>query len=131
MEAMQAVVLTQLQLDNMLREAARQGASLAVAELRTEIHQSPDEVTLQRLRTYLSNPGGLYNPHNSWAHSGIIRQIEPTPRGKPKSSAWFMKFQRESGLSGCYTRPSPAYGRRREWSFADIRLAWEIYYRRS
>jgi hypothetical protein len=131
MEAMQAVVLTHIQLDNMLREAARQGAALAVAELRKEIHQSPDDITLQRLRTYLSNPGCLPEPHDSWAHSGVIRHIEPTPRGKPKSSAWFVKFQRESGLSGCYTRPSPAYGRRREWSFADIRLAWETYYRRS
>ncbi len=41
-----------------------------------------------------------------------------------------LKFQRESGLADCFTRPSPAYGRRREWSFADIRLAWTAYYRR-
>lgn len=130
MEPMQALVLTATQLDDMLREAARQGAALAVAELRKEIHQSPDDVTLQRLRTYLSNPVSISNPNDFWAHSGIVRQIELTPRGKPKSSAWFMKFQRETGLVDCYTRPSPAYGRRREWSFADIRLAWEVYYRR-
>ncbi|MDD1498993.1 hypothetical protein PVA19_11275 [Agrobacterium sp. CNPSo 3708] len=129
MEAMQALVLTDHQLDELLREAARQGAALAVAELRKEIHQSPDDVTLQRLRTYLTNPASIPNPNDCWAHSGIIRQIELTPRGKPKSSAWFMKFQRETGLVDCYTRPSPAYGRRREWSFSDIRLAWETYYR--
>ncbi|MGV2114593.1 hypothetical protein ACQZ46_25500 [Agrobacterium salinitolerans] len=130
MEAVQAVVLTHVQLDNLLREAARQGAALAVSELRKEIQQSPDDVTLQRLRAFLHDPSSIPNPHECWAHSGIIRQIELTPRGKPKSSAWFMTFQRQTGLAGCYTRPSPAYGRRREWSFADIRLAWEAYYRR-
>lgn len=130
MEPMQAVVLTSHQLSEMLREAARQGAALAVAELRKNIHQSPDDVTLQRLRTYLHDPASIPSSQECWAHSGIIRQIALTPRGKPKSSAWFMKFQRETGLAGCYTRPSPAYGRRREWSFADIRLAWETYYRR-
>ncbi|MGV1905067.1 hypothetical protein [Agrobacterium cavarae] len=123
-------MLSHTQLDDMLREAARQGAALAVAELRKEIHQSPDDVTLQRLRTYLTNPSSIPNPNDCWAHSGIVCQIELTSRGKPKSSAWFMKFQRETGLVDCYTRPSPAYGRRREWSFADIRLAWEGYYRR-
>ncbi|QDG94781.1 hypothetical protein NIBR502774_18940 (plasmid) [Rhizobium sp. NIBRBAC000502774] len=130
MEPMQALVLTGSQLDDMLREAARQGAALAVAELRKDIHQSPDDVTVQRLRGYLHDPASIPNPQDCWAHSGVIRQIEPTPRGKPKSSAWFMKFQRETGLAGCYTRLSPAYGRRREWSFADIRLAWDSYYRR-
>lgn len=130
MEPMQALVLTQHKLDDLLREAARQGAALAVAELRKDIHQSPDDATLQRLRSYLANPESVPNPQDCWAHSGIIRQIEPTQRGRPKSSAWFMKFQRETGLGGCYTRPSPAYGRRREWSFADIRLAWNAYYRR-
>lgn len=130
MEPTQALVLTAMQLDDMLKAAARQGAALAVAELRKDLHQSPDDVTLQRLRTYLRDPSSLPNPYECWAHSGIIRQIESTPRGKPKSSAWFMKFQRDTCLAGCYTRPSPAYGRRREWSFADIRLAWEVYYRR-
>lgn len=130
MDAMQALVLTTTQLDDMLREAARQGAALAVADLRKEIHQSPDDITLQRLRAFLQNPSSIPNSNDCWAHSGIVRQIELTPRGKPKSSAWFMTFQRQTGLAGCYTRPSPAYGRRREWSFADIRLAWESYYRR-
>jgi hypothetical protein len=130
MDAMQALVLTGHQLEELLREAARQGAALAIAELRKEIHQSPDDVTLQRLRTYLTNPASIPNPNDCWAHSGIIRQIESTSRGKPKSSAWFMGFQRQTGLAGCFTRPSPTYGRRREWCFADIRLAWETYYRR-
>lgn len=130
MEPLQAVVLTQMQLSEMLREAARQGAALAVAELRKDIHQSPDDATLQRLRTYLHEPSSIANPQECWAHSGVIRQIELTPSGKAKSSAWFMSFQRQSGLAGCFTRPSPTYGRRREWSFADIRLAWEVYYRR-
>ncbi|MFK0207722.1 hypothetical protein [Agrobacterium sp. NPDC090283] len=130
MEPMQALVLTNTQLETMLREAARQGAALAVAELRKDIHQSPDDVTLQRLRTFLCDPASVPNPHECWAHSGIVRQIEPTPRGKPKSTAWFMKFQRETGLANCFTRQSPGFGRRREWSFADIRLAWETYYRR-
>jgi len=130
MDALQALVLTNGQLQDMLQEAARQGATLAVAELRKELHQSPDEATLQELRAYLKNPASIPNPRDRWAHSGVIRQLEPTPRGKLKSSAWFMKFQRETRLGECFNRPSPAYGRRREWTFEDIRLAWEVYYRR-
>lgn len=127
---MQALVLTQHKLDELLREAARQGAALAVADIRREMQQSPEDVTLQSLRRFLQDPESIPNPSERWAHSGIIRQIETTARGTAKSTAWFMKFQRETGLAGCYTRPSPAYGRRREWSFADIKLAWDAYYRR-
>lgn len=130
MEAIQALVLTNAQLHDMLTEAARQGATLAVAELRSELHQSPEDATLQKLRAYLADPATVPNPRDQWAHSGLIRQIEPTPRGKPKSTAWFMKFQRETGLADCFNRPSPGYGRRREWSFFDIKLAWDVYYRR-
>ncbi|MCJ9668525.1 MULTISPECIES: hypothetical protein [unclassified Neorhizobium] len=130
MEALRALVLTDTQLRDMLAEAAKQGAALAVAELRAQLHQTPDDGVLQKLRTYLADPASLANPHDHWAHSGIIRQIEAMSRGKPKSTAWFMKFQRETGLSECFNRPSPAYGRRREWSFFDIRLAWDTYYRR-
>lgn len=130
LEPMQALVLTQHKLDELLQEAARQGAALAVADIRREMQQSPEDVTLQSLRRFLQDPASIPNPSERWAHSGIIRQIEPTARGTAKSTAWFMKFQRETGLAGCYTRPSPAYGRRREWSFADIKLAWDAYYRR-
>lgn len=130
MEALQAVVLTDAQLRKMLTEAAREGAVLAVSELRAQLHQSPDETTLRKLSAYLADPASIANPQDLWAHSGIIRDIEPTPRGKPKSAAWFMKFQRETHLNECYSRPSPAYGRRREWSFFDIKLAWDAYYRR-
>lgn len=127
---MQAVVLSGTQLRDLLTEAARQGAAFAVEALRADLRQSPEETTLQNLRAYLADPATVSNPQDQWAHSGLIRQIEPTPRGKPKSTAWFMKFQRETGLTDCSTRPSPAYGRRREWCFADIRLAWNAYYRR-
>lgn len=128
MEAIQALVLTNAQLCEMLTEAARRGAAMAVAELRAELHQTPEDTTLQKLRAYLSDPASLSNPHEHWAHSGLICRIEPKLNGKPKSAAWFMKFQRETGLVDCFTRPSPAFGRRREWSFADIRLAWNAYY---
>lgn len=130
MEAVQALVLTNVQLREMLTEAAREGAKRAVQELRTELHQTPEDTALQKLRAYLSDPATVPNPHDQWAHAGFIRQIEPTPRGKPKSTAWFMKFQRETGLVDCFTRPSPSFGRRREWCFADIKLAWDVYYRR-
>ena len=106
MEAMQAVVLTSTQLRDMLAEAARTGAALAVEALRAELHQAPDDATLQKLRAYLADPTSLANPYDHWANSGIIRQIAQTPRGKPKSPAWFMKFQRETGLSGCFNRQS-------------------------
>ncbi|MER8995571.1 hypothetical protein [Mesorhizobium sp. M0678] len=130
MEAMQALVLTSTQLRDMLTEAARQGAALAVAELRADLQQTPEDATLQKLRSYLADPASLANPNDHWAHSGLIRRIQTTARGKPKSTAWFMRFQRETGLNECFTRPSPAYGRRREWSFADIGLAWDAYYRK-
>ncbi|AMY00700.1 hypothetical protein AB0V79_27180 [Mesorhizobium ciceri] len=130
MDALQALVLTNTQLRDMLTEAARQGATLAVAELRADLHQAPEDVTLQKLRGYLADPASLSNPNDHWAHSELIRRIQPTASGKPKSTAWFMRFQREAGLNGCFTRPSPAYGRRREWSFYDIKLAWETYYRK-
>ncbi|MGP4804250.1 hypothetical protein ACSV5G_10810 [Agrobacterium cavarae] len=130
MEPVQALVITNNQLDDMLKEAARQGAALAVAELRKEIHQSPDDVTLHKLRAYFNDPSSVPNPHELWAHSGIIRQVELKPNGKSKSTTWFMKFQRETRLNECFSRPSPGYGRRREWSFADIRLAWNSYYLR-
>ncbi|MER9474365.1 hypothetical protein [Mesorhizobium sp. M0520] len=130
MEALQALVLTSTQLRDMLMEAARQGAALAVAELRTDLHQTPEDATLQKLRSYLADPASLPNPTDHWADSGLIRRIQSTARGKPKSTAWFMKFQRETGLNECFTRQSSAYGRRREWTFVDIRLAWDSYYRK-
>lgn len=129
MEAMQALVLTSTQLHDMLIEAAKQGAALAVQELRADLRQAPEDATLQKLRGYLADPGSLSNPSDYWAHSEIIRRIQPTGSGKPRSTAWFMKFQRQTGLNECMTRPSPAYGRRREWTFADISRAWRAYYR--
>ncbi|WP_192244364.1 hypothetical protein [Mesorhizobium silamurunense] len=128
MEALQALVLTSAQLRDMLTEAARQGAALAVEELRADLHQAPDDTNLQKLRNYLADPASLSNPNDHWAHSELIRRIQTAAHGKPKSTAWFMKFQRETWLNKCFTRPSPAYGRRREWTFADIRLAWDTYY---
>jgi hypothetical protein len=130
MEAMQALVLTSTQLRDMLTEAAKRGAALAVQELRADLHQTPDEATLQKLRSYLADPASLPNPQDHWAHSELIRRVQQTASGKPKSSAWFMKFQRETRLNECFTRPSPGYGRRREWTFADIKLAWDAYYRK-
>lgn len=128
MDAIPAVVLTQSQLNDMLEKAGQHAAELAVRQLRSELQQSPEQATLERLRGYLADPSIIANPREQWAHAGIIREIQPTPRGKPKSTAWFMRFQRESGLKGCPTRSSPVFGRRREWTFSDIRLAWLAYY---
>jgi len=130
MEALRALVLTDLQLQELLAEAAKQGAAIAIGELRADLHQSPDDKVLQRLRTYLTDPGSVPSPRECWAHSGIICRIQPSAHGKARSTAWFMKFQRETGLHECQTRQSPTYGRRREWTFADIKLAWDTYYRR-
>ena len=130
MEAMQAVVLTHTQLTELLEQTGRRAAQTVVEELRSELREGPDERTLHQLRAFLDDPASIPNPHEHWAHSGIIRAVRPTPRGKPNSVAWFMKFQRESGLAGCRHRPSPAHGRRKEWSFTDIRLAWTTYYHR-
>lgn len=73
MEAMPAVVLSGAHLRDLLTEAAREGAKLAVQELRAYLHQTPEDATLQKLRAYLSDPASVPNPHDQWAHSGIIR----------------------------------------------------------
>lgn len=127
---MHALVLTDAQLRELLTEAARQGAALAVEELRAELRQSPDDATLQELRAYISDPGTQPDPYGKWAHSGIVRNIQLTSHGKPKSTAWFMRFQRETGLGQCHARQSAGHGKRREWAFADIKLAWDAYYGR-
>ncbi|MCI5076862.1 hypothetical protein [Oricola sp.] len=130
MEGIPAVVLTHDQLSEMLESAGQRAAELAVKRLRSELQQSPEQATLERLRGYLADPATVADPRSLWAHSGIIREVQPTPRGKPKSVAWFMKFQRETGLKDCSTRRSPTHGRRKEWTFADIGLAWGVYYGR-
>ncbi|MET3524407.1 hypothetical protein [Mesorhizobium abyssinicae] len=130
MEALQALVLTSTQLRDMLTEAAKRGAALAIEDLRADLQQAPDDSTLQKLRGYLVDPASIANPCDYWAHSELIRRIQITARGRPKSIAWFMKFQRQTGLRECHTRLSPVFGRRREWMFTDIRLAWEAYYRK-
>ncbi|MCW1410728.1 MULTISPECIES: hypothetical protein [Rhizobium] len=78
---MHALVLTEMQLREMLAEAAKQGAVLAVDELRAQLHQAPDDAALQKLRAYLADPASLANPHDHWAHSGIIRQITAASNG--------------------------------------------------
>ena len=128
MEAIQAVVLTETQLREMLEEAGKHAARLIAEDLRSELRQGPDERTLERLRAYIEDPAAISNPNEHWAHSAIIREIRPTSRGNAKSVAWFMKFQRETGLRDCRTQKCPVHGRRREWTFADIRLAWQVYY---
>lgn len=127
---MHALVVTDAQLRELLTEAARQGAAYAVEELRAELRQSPDDATLAELRAYIADPATQPDPHGKWAHSGIIRHIQLTARGKPKSTAWFMRFQRETGLGQCHTRQSAGHGKRREWTFADIKLAWDAHYGR-
>ncbi|MDX8521753.1 hypothetical protein [Mesorhizobium dulcispinae] len=77
MEALQALVLTNAQLRELLTAAAKQGAALAVRELRADLHQTPEDASLQKLRAYLADPASLANPQGHWAHSGIIRQIHP------------------------------------------------------
>ncbi|MFD1983335.1 hypothetical protein ACFSOZ_11720 [Mesorhizobium newzealandense] len=47
MDAMPALVLTSLQLRDMLTEAAKQGAVLAVQELRADLRQAPEDATLK------------------------------------------------------------------------------------
>ncbi len=53
---MQAIVLTGTQLRDLLTESSKQGAALAVAELRAEWHQTPEDSTLRKLRNYLADP---------------------------------------------------------------------------
>ena len=128
MEATQALVLTHAQLREMMEQAGRHAARIVVEELKSELRQEPEERILQQLRAYIEDPASVPNPREHWAHSGIIRTIRTTSSDKPKSAAWFMRFQKETGLNACSSRPSPVHGRRKEWTFADIRLAWGAYY---
>ncbi|WP_292321244.1 hypothetical protein [Mesorhizobium sp.] len=76
---MQALVLTSIQLRDMLTEAAKQGAALAVQELRADLLQAPEDVTLQTLRRYLADPASLSNPREP---AGFNRRqvASPNPR---------------------------------------------------
>ena len=56
----------------------RQGAALAVRKLRANLHQTPDDATLQKLRGYLANPASLSNPNDHWAHNGLAVPLART-----------------------------------------------------
>ncbi|RNC90774.1 MAG: hypothetical protein ED558_17470 [Oricola sp.] len=123
-----AITLTEPQLQELLVAAGRLAAEQVVAELRASLVQDPREQTLLRLRGFLQDPSTITDPRAQWADSALIRRIRPNRQGKPKSVAWFMKFQKATGLCNCPNRRSPNHGRAKEWTFADIRHAWQHYY---
>lgn len=128
MDAIPAVVLTQDKLEYMLEEAGKKAAELTVSKMKAQLIQDPSEQLLLTLRRYIADPKSVENPRDQWANSEIIRRISFTANGKPKSVAWFMKFQRETGLKQCPTRRNPHSGPRKCWCFGDIRNAWLNYY---
>lgn len=128
MEGTPAVVLTHDQLKYMLEEAGKTAAELTVQKMQEQLLQDPNEKLLLTLREYIANPNSMEKPREQWAHSAIIREVALTPKGKPKSVAWFMKFQKETGLNHCPTQRNASNGPRKCWCFEDIRNAWQIYY---
>ncbi|MET3591745.1 hypothetical protein ABID26_001129 [Mesorhizobium shonense] len=81
MEALQALVLTNAQLRELFTEAAKQGAALAVRELRADVHQTPEDASLQKLRAYLADPASLAN------HKAIGRTAASSARSNPRHAA--------------------------------------------
>lgn len=128
MEATPAIVLTHVQLKELMMAAGEEAANRVVTDLRNDLIQDPRTQTLNRLRAYVADPTTIPDPRDQWADSQIIRQIQPTVQGKTKSISWFMKFQKQTNLKNCITRKSQSHGRAREWCFEDIRNAWSIYY---
>lgn len=128
MEGTPAYVLTHTQLEQLMLDTARRAAELTVDKLRAELTQDPSLKQLYDLRGYILDRSTIKNPRARWASSHLIRRIETNSKDQPKSVAWFMKFQKETGLKDCPSRKSPTHGRSREWTFEDIANAWEGYY---
>lgn len=124
MDAMPAVVLTHMQLKELLVSAGREAAEQVITELRAELVQDPRQKNLLHLREYLADPSSIPNPREYWADSWTIRSIYPNSKGEPKSVSWFMKFQRNTGLKDFITRRSSTHGGSKEWCFEDIYNVW-------
>ncbi|PLX39564.1 MAG: hypothetical protein C0606_03430 [Hyphomicrobiales bacterium] len=128
MEAIPAIVLSKDVLEEMLTEAGRRAAELTVEKLQAQLVQDPRERHLRLLRSYLLDRSEVEKPRDMWASSHDIRRIELSAKGKPKSTTWFQRFKRESGLAECVSRPSASHGRLQEWTFEDIANAWQRFY---
>lgn len=123
-----ALILTQLELEQLAAAAGKAAAEEVVRQLREELKADPFERHVERLRAYLMEPELETAPETLWASSRHIRAIELSAKGKPKSVGWFQGFKRDSGLGQCNSRPSPEHARSLEWRFTDIRAAWHLYY---
>ena len=128
MEAIPAIVLTKSDLQEMLEQAGQRAAELVLAQHNADLMLDPQERQVKLLRGYLADRSSIEDPRAMWANSHHIRRLEVGANGKPKSMTWLHRFKQETGLAACVSRPSPAHGRLREWTFEDIANAWERYY---
>ncbi len=129
MQAMQALVIMEHELTELLTKAGKVAALEVLEDFRQELNQDPVLKHADRLRSYIENRSLIDNPRDLWSNGRHIRLITPTKNGKPKSIAWFQTFKKESNLKNCVNRPSPDHGRLQEWCFEDIANAWDHYHR--
>ena len=124
-----AIVVMEHELKEMMIGAGRVAAKEIMENMKQEITQDPVERQTTLLRAYIEDRTTLSNPREHHANGRHIRMLKPANNGKPKSTAWFQTFKKESKLNKCFNRPSPDHGRLQEWCFEDIANAWDYYHR--
>ena len=129
MEAMQALVIMEHELTDLLTKTGKIAAAEILEAFRQEINQDPIEKHATTLRNYIEDRTTLKDPRNRFAHGHHIRLLNPAKNNKPKSIAWFQNFKKESQLKDCPSRASTTHGRLQEWCFEDIANAWDYYHR--
>jgi len=129
MQAMQALVIMEHDLAEMIHKAGKTAAAEILEQFRQDMNRTPQDKQVEQLRAYIEDRSSCSNPREHWAHSRHIRMIKPTKAEKPKSISWFQKFKKASMLDGCNSKASSDHGRLKEWCFEDIANAWDHYHR--
>lgn len=129
MQRTPAMLITETELNDMLTKAGKLAAQEIVEHLKQDIYQDPQVTLTKRLRAFIEDRSTELNPRDIYANGRHIRMVQPNKNGKPKSTAWFQNFKRDSTLNQCFHRPSPDHGHLQEWCFEDIANAWDHYHR--
>lgn len=124
-----AMIVTESELNEMLTKAGKVAAQEIIEHLKQEIYQDPVQTVTNKLRAYIEDRGTEQSPRDIYANGRHIRMLVPAKNGKPKSTAWFQNFKRDSTLNKCFHRPSSEHGHLQEWCFEDIANAWDHYHR--
>lgn len=125
MNGQPAIILSEYDLEHMVRNAARQAAQEVIDGLLDDLKGNPNDAVVRNLRAFIEDRSTVANPREVWANGLHIRSIYPGRDGKPKSTSWFQQFKIKSGLNDCLYRKSRSAGGTREWCVEDIANAWE------